>query len=91
MFLFGGLYADLDMEALKPQDPLLARRQVLLAWMGPPDAAFQHNIPNAWMASEPGHPLWLMMLFHIAQAGACARWGGRGGGGGGGGGGGKGG
>jgi hypothetical protein len=64
MYLFGGVYADLDMESLKPLDPLLAGHQALLAWMGPPDD-HPHNIPNAWMASEPGHPFWLMMLTQI--------------------------
>ncbi len=64
MYLFGGVYADLDMECLRPLDPLLAGRQALLAWMGPPDD-HPHNVPNAWMASAPGHPFWLMMLTQI--------------------------
>jgi hypothetical protein len=66
MYLFGGVYADLDMEALRPLDPLLAHRHAALAWMGPADD-HPHNLPNAWMASEPGHPFWLMMLMHIMQ------------------------
>jgi mannosyltransferase OCH1-like enzyme len=79
MYMLGGVYADLDLEALKPQDALLAGRQAVLAWMGPPDPKFEHNIPNAWMASEPGHPFWVMMLFYIMQvgplgAGVCGGW-----------------
>ncbi len=66
MYLFGGVYADLDMEALQPLDPLLAGRHAALAWMGPADD-HPHNLPNAWMASEPGHPFWLMMLIQIMQ------------------------
>ena len=67
MHVFGGVYADLDMESLKPIGPLLSHRQAALAWMGPPDD-HPHNLPNAWMASEPGHPFWLMMLLQIVQA-----------------------
>ncbi len=70
MYLFGGVYADLDMEALQPLEPLLAHKRAALAWMGPPDVQHEykeHNIPNAWMASEPGHPFWLMVLMRIIQ------------------------
>jgi hypothetical protein len=67
MYVWGGVYADLDMEALKPMDDLLAGKDAALGYMGPPDG-FKHNIPNAWMASRPGHPFWLLMLKRIQQA-----------------------
>lgn len=56
---FGGVYADLDVVPLRPLDGLLAgRRGAVLAKMGPDDA-YDENVPNAWMASAPGHEFWL--------------------------------
>ncbi len=31
------------------------------------DIYFQHNIPNAWMASSPGHPFWLFLVRIIQE------------------------
>lgn len=53
----GGLYADLDMECLKPMDSLMSTHMVVLARMGTNDS-FSHSVPNAYMASVPGHPFW---------------------------------
>ncbi|MEW5319555.1 MAG: hypothetical protein WDW38_010700 [Sanguina aurantia] len=53
----GGLYADLDMECLKPMDTLMSTHMVVLARMGTNDS-FSHSVPNAFMASVPGHPFW---------------------------------
>jgi hypothetical protein len=64
MYVYGGVYADLDMESLKPIDPVLKGKDAVLGYMGEPDG-FKHNIPNAWMASRPGHPFWLLVLKHI--------------------------
>lgn len=41
-----------------------AQRTALLARMGL-DPLSEHGIPNAWMASPPGHPFWLLVLEHI--------------------------
>ncbi len=53
----GGVYADLDVEALKPIDLLLEGSEPVLAFMSS-TWWLRHNIPNAWFASPPGHPFW---------------------------------
>jgi UDP:flavonoid glycosyltransferase YjiC (YdhE family)/glycosyltransferase involved in cell wall biosynthesis len=63
---FGGIYADLDYECLRPFDPLLAGRDLVLGLE--PDAHHKQAQPrsgdlsylvcNAMMASSPGHPFW---------------------------------
>lgn len=68
-YTFGGIYADLDSEAVSPLAPLLAAQDpanalsVPIAFLGSMDTYLQeiHSIPNAFMASSaPGHPLWLI-------------------------------
>ncbi|KAJ3081106.1 hypothetical protein HK102_002580, partial [Quaeritorhiza haematococci] len=85
MHRYGGVYADLDMEVVKPMEELFrrygdpssppptqfpwwARPQLLgengglyLGFMSM-DFDFVDNIPNAWMASRPGHSFWLHLL-----------------------------
>ena len=66
---YGGLYVDLDFESLRPIDPLTGNASVLLAYMGK-DEDWEHNIPNAFMASIPDHPFWWycisrVMLSHV--------------------------
>ena len=60
MHKHGGMYADLDMEALRDLSPLLKgnTEPVFAALMDDPPNNFRHNIPNAWMASPAGHPFW---------------------------------
>jgi hypothetical protein len=68
MHRFGGIYADLDTVCLRPLDHLLdsavaaagGAHVAVLAQMSA-DEGFEHNVPNAWMASTPGHPFWLFM------------------------------
>ncbi|KXS09870.1 glycosyltransferase family 32 protein [Gonapodya prolifera JEL478] len=73
MYALGGMYADLDTVSLKPLDSLWKRYskaspgvfgQAYLGRMGN-DEDFGHGLPNAWMASTPGHPLWLFVLKRI--------------------------
>ncbi|KAJ3342053.1 hypothetical protein HDU83_006352 [Entophlyctis luteolus] len=61
MYKYGGVYADLDFECLKPLDPLLASHHLVLGSMAVGMNMFllAHSIPNAWMASKPGHPMWM--------------------------------
>lgn len=60
MHRFGGMYADLDMEALRDLTPLLKdSTEPVLAYLSD-TWTLRHNIPNAWMASPPGHPFWLV-------------------------------
>jgi len=63
---FGGVYADIDVEALRPHDPLLQGRSALFGAedvMSPRRMraeGFDHSerIANFIFATEPGHPIW---------------------------------
>ncbi|PRP86471.1 glycosyltransferase family 32 protein [Planoprotostelium fungivorum] len=90
LYLYGGVYSDLDVECLKPVDDLLdiiqSKRDDTYFSSQTPPASFssnsssviilgqmegaergKHSIPNAWMASSPGHPFWLFMLFNALK------------------------
>lgn len=66
LFHFGGLYADLDYECLRPFDELIAGCRLLIglepaAHLEEPitkATGLQRMLCNALMASEPGHPFW---------------------------------
>ncbi|KAL1756784.1 nucleotide-diphospho-sugar transferase [Schizophyllum commune] len=62
MHAFGGIYADLDSEPIARLHEIEAS-QVPTAYLGAMNTvtefALNHSIPNAWMASAPGHPFWL--------------------------------
>jgi mannosyltransferase OCH1-like enzyme len=61
---YGGVYVDLDFESLRPIDEYLKGKQLVLGRMGYyPN--FVHSIPNAVMASVPGHPFWVDVLNYI--------------------------
>jgi hypothetical protein len=64
LYEFGGLYADMDSECLRPLDFSGESGSVLLGRMGA-DADFEHSVPNAMMASQPRQLFW---LFAIAEA-----------------------
>ena len=49
----------------KPQHESRGRR-ALVGRMGTVDG-FSHSIPNAWMASTPGHPFWMFPLQECAR------------------------
>ncbi|MFN2181306.1 MAG: glycosyltransferase, partial [Candidatus Promineifilaceae bacterium] len=61
----GGLYVDLDYEALRPLDDLLQGKELVLT-TEPPSHLQRHPVKrflrrmvcNALMASRPGHPFW---------------------------------
>ncbi|KAK9834860.1 hypothetical protein WJX81_004486 [Elliptochloris bilobata] len=85
MHKYGGMYADLDFEALRNVEPLLPGQQVLLGSMmtgmdacrAAEWAMCDHAIPNAWMASVRGHPFWLFALQQIIKAAGehnTSRW-----------------
>lgn len=67
MFKYGGIYVDLDMISVKPLTDILAKQNgsVVLGWMGR-DFDFEHSIPNAFLASPPGHPFWLLCISLIS-------------------------
>lgn len=67
---FGGVYADLDTECLRPIDPLLEGSELLLplepeehcAAKVVKDYGLTRVVGNAWMASAPGHGFWKKVL-----------------------------
>lgn len=61
LFYFGGFYADMDTECLRPLSVLQGRGGVLLGRMGP-DGAFEHSVPNAIMASRPRQTFWVLAM-----------------------------
>eukprot|EP00835_Amoeboradix_gromovi_P006938 NODE_951_length_2817_cov_0.118102.p2 type:complete len:340 gc:universal NODE_951_length_2817_cov_0.118102:227-1246(+) len=63
---FGGVYADLDVECIKPADDLIKGKTIILGVLGD-DYNFIHNIPNAILASQKGHPFWLFLLNRITM------------------------
>ncbi|KAI9208644.1 nucleotide-diphospho-sugar transferase [Polychytrium aggregatum] len=75
MYKYGGVYADLDMECLRAMDApvveggpaLIERGSALISFMGL-DTQFEHSLPNAWMASAPGHPFWMFVVDEIMRA-----------------------
>ncbi|KAG5923964.1 hypothetical protein E4U42_004789 [Claviceps africana] len=79
MYIYGGVYADLDTECLLPTEnleqtygPLFKPAKTpmfdtaLFGRMGI-DPNFEHSIPNAWMASSPGHPMFLEAIEHVVE------------------------
>ena len=66
MYVHGGVYVDMDVESLKPLDPLLQGHQAVLAAMGK-DLSFSDCFPNAFLASVPRHPFWLHVLLDIQE------------------------
>ena len=67
MLQYGGCYFDLDLESLKPLEPLLAGVQAALAYMSK-DKNHELSIPNAFTASVPGHKFWHYVVKHILRA-----------------------
>eukprot|EP00835_Amoeboradix_gromovi_P006750 NODE_870_length_3547_cov_0.466357.p1 type:complete len:348 gc:universal NODE_870_length_3547_cov_0.466357:2477-1434(-) len=63
---YGGVYADLDFECIKPIDPLLINNKVILGKISHDDE-WLHNIPNAFMASVAGHDFWIFVI-HLSIA-----------------------
>jgi inositol phosphorylceramide mannosyltransferase catalytic subunit len=61
LFFYGGLYADMDTECLRPLWTMTRSGDVILGQMGP-DLNFEHSIPNAIMASRPFQLFWLLVI-----------------------------
>ncbi|WP_158300675.1 glycosyltransferase family 32 protein [Chromobacterium sp. ATCC 53434] len=56
--LHGGFYIDMDIESLRPIDPLLPERSLILSRT--------HGFNNALIGSAPGHPLWATVHANLA-------------------------
>ena len=69
---FGGVYVDLDVESLRPLDPLLVNRSCVLS-----EEPHEHvhilyhlekvNVMNTIMACRPGHPLFKELLANLSS------------------------
>ncbi|QJP12868.1 cell surface protein [Starkeya sp. ORNL1] len=66
LFYFGGFYADMDTECLRPLASLQGRGDVLLGRMGA-DGSFEHSVPNAIMASRPRQMFWVLAMVLMMQ------------------------
>ncbi|KKF95425.1 Inositol phosphoceramide mannosyltransferase 3 [Ceratocystis fimbriata CBS 114723] len=86
MYIFGGVYADLDTDCLRSSNVIFENystpydtaahvvvgedespnRMAFFGRMGT-DKQFEHSIPNAWMASTPGHPFFLIPLESVLK------------------------
>ncbi len=61
LYTYGGFYADMDSECVRPLDAMRGMGDVLLGRMGR-DRQFEHAIPNAIMASKSRQALWLLTI-----------------------------
>ena len=52
-----GVYADLDFQCLRPLDEILREKMVALGRMQDDVDQWEHALPNAFLASVPGHDL----------------------------------
>jgi len=60
MYIFGGIYADMDFHCLRPLDEI-CKHDLVFGRMGT-DNSFPHSIPNAFMASRPQEIFWLWYI-----------------------------
>lgn len=76
MLAFGGIYADLDTECLRPLEYLFNGTSADSGRLSTDDAhaffgrmgtdeGFKHSLPNAWFASQPGHPIWVLPVIQL--------------------------
>jgi inositol phosphorylceramide mannosyltransferase catalytic subunit len=61
LFFYGGVYADMDTECLRPLHKLTRSGDVILGQMGT-DPNDERSIPNAIMASKPFQLFWLLVI-----------------------------
>jgi mannosyltransferase OCH1-like enzyme len=68
MFLYGGVYADLDFQCIRPLDQLFGKFSgVVVGRMGT-RLEFTHSIPNALMMSSERQGFWIACLINIEAA-----------------------
>lgn len=66
LYMFGGVYADLDTECLQPLELIVDARGVVLGKMGS-NKDLAHGIPNAIMASRPREEFWILVIALMTQ------------------------
>ena len=64
-----GLYADLELVALRPMDPLVMTHRLVLA-SAPAADGLPQAFTSEWMASARWHPFWLFALARVVKAAA---------------------
>jgi mannosyltransferase OCH1-like enzyme len=68
MYLFGGVYIDLDTDCLRPYDEIFNRKDnVYIGSMNVFEDVKNHKYPNAFLASSPGHPLWTHTISKVVS------------------------
>jgi mannosyltransferase OCH1-like enzyme len=66
LYYYGGIYADMDFECLRPIDSLLTTdASVILGRMDTKNA--NHSIPNAIMISKPRDPFWIYVFQQLVR------------------------
>jgi mannosyltransferase OCH1-like enzyme len=71
LWLYGGVYRDLDMVPVQPLDTLIATRE--FGWSYEPQNHVNHDNPNhryitnAFLCSTPGHWIWPQLMDFIQQ------------------------
>lgn len=72
LYTYGGIYADMDFECLKPFESLLTQCEddydVLLGKMNTTEAFAVHSIPNAIMISKPKADFWLCVIYMLIHS-----------------------
>ncbi|ORY50961.1 hypothetical protein BCR33DRAFT_712918 [Rhizoclosmatium globosum] len=78
MHQYGGVYADLDVICLKPIHELLQGHELVLGNMRTEPKPvlpftsgewnYLHGVPNAFMASKPGHGFWMVCARKMLEA-----------------------
>ncbi len=68
MDVYGGVYADLDMECIRSIEPLLSSTRAIIG-TEPIEHAIHYRVErvlcNAILLSPPGHPVWRSIMAHI--------------------------
>lgn len=71
LYQFGGVYADMDFECLKPLDSLLTQHEsadILFGSMETPQQQYKdHSIPNAIMISKPKAEFWQLVIHSLFE------------------------
>lgn len=71
LYMYGGIYADMDFECLQNFDSLFDMYQsdsdVLLGHMDTNDIFNSHSVPNAIMISKPRQEFWLCVFYQLIQ------------------------
>jgi mannosyltransferase OCH1-like enzyme len=70
LYLYGGVYIDMDMEVMKDFYPILEKDRVSIVGSPFPNV---EKVQNSLMASPPHHPFWLEVLRDIAGAAVVMR------------------